>query len=55
MAIERSLWPPDFSRCIMAARILPGSKFVRASSRSERGSAPRMRGMKRARMAAPQA
>src|SRR5262249_50980379 len=37
----------------MTARIFPGSKFSCASSRRERGSAPRMRGMKRARIRAP--
>src|SRR5262245_46553642 len=55
MAIERSLCPPDFSRCIMAARTFAGSKFSWVSSSKERGSAERIRGIKRARIAAPQA
>jgi len=53
--IERSLWPPDFSFCIIAARIFSGAKLSPASLRSAHGSALRMRGMNRARICAPQA
>jgi hypothetical protein len=55
MPIERSLWPPDFSLRIIAARILSGAKLSSASLSSECGSALRMRGMNRARICAPQA
>ena len=55
MAIERSLWPPDFSRCSMQASTLAASKFSPLPSSNVAGSAARMRGMKRARICAPQA
>src|SRR5262249_31759709 len=44
MAIERSLWAPDFSRYIMTARIFAGSIFSCVSWGRDGGSAPRMRG-----------
>ena len=55
MPTERSLWPPDFSFRIITARIFSGSKLSPASLSSDFGSAFRMRGMKRARICAPQA
>jgi hypothetical protein len=55
MAIERSEWPPAFSRRIMQAKIFAGSRLPPLSSMSVSGSADKMRGIKRARMGAPQA
>ncbi len=55
IAIERSLWPPGFSPASITASAFAGSKFVPASSSSASGAALSSRGMKRARICAPQA
>jgi hypothetical protein len=55
MAIDRSEWPPAFSRRIMQLKIFVGSRLSPESSSSDPGSAERMRGIKRARICAPQA
>jgi hypothetical protein len=55
MPTDLSLWPPDFSRCIMQASTFAGSKFLPVSSSSESGAALSTRGMKRSRICAPQA
>ena len=55
MPIERSECPPDFSLRIITATHLAGSRLSPASFSSDFGSAFMRRGMKRARICAPQA